>query len=218
MRVQKMFDTVLFDLDGTLADPGIGITNSVMYSLKKYGIVVSDRSELYKFIGPPLYESYEKYYGFSHAKATRAVEFYREYYRDKGIFENKLYEGTEELLQRICGSGKRAVLATSKPEVFAKQILEHFGLTKYFTFIAGATLDGSLLDKGDVIAYALKNLDNIDKTRTVMVGDRMHDIIGAKQNGLRSIGALYGYGSRAELEDAGADFFADSPLEILKML
>lgn len=122
-----MYDVILFDLDGTLTDSGLGITNSVAYSLKKFGIEIDDRTELYKFIGPPLRESFEKYYGFSPEEAGKAVEYYREYYTDKGLFENTVYEGIEELLKEIRDSGKRAIVATSKPEVFAKRILEHFG-------------------------------------------------------------------------------------------
>ena len=124
-----MYDVILFDLDGTLTDSGLGITNSVAYALKKYGIEVTDRTELYKFIGPPLRESFEKYYGFSAKEAEKAVEYYREYYVDKGIFENTVYFGIEDLLKEIRNSGKRAIVATSKPQVFAKRILEHFWRT-----------------------------------------------------------------------------------------
>ena len=136
-----MFDTILFDLDGTLTDPGEGITNSVAYALRKYGIEVSDRSELYKFIGPPLKDSFMKYYGFDEDKAEEAIAYYREYFRDTGIFENRVYEGVEDMLRGLQANGKRIVLATSKPEEFAIRILEHFGLRKYFTVVAGASMD-----------------------------------------------------------------------------
>lgn len=204
----KNYEVILFDLDGTLTDPGVGITNSVAHSLKKYGITVEDRTELYKFIGPPLHESFEKYYGFSREEALRAVEHYREYYRDKGIYENIVYDGVEEMLKKLCDSGKKIILATSKPEVFAREVLRHFSLDKYFCYAAGANLDGSRTDKAEVIEYALREGGVTDKSTAVMVGDREHDIIGANKNGLDSIGVLFGYGTRTELEAAGATYIA----------
>ena len=209
---------ILFDLDGTLTDPAIGITNAVMHALKKYGIAVSDRKELYKFIGPPLWDSFEKYCGFSKEEANTAVEYYREYYRDKGMFENQVYDGCEGLLKELKDNGKILIVATSKPEVFAEQILEHFGIAKYFTFIAGSTLDGSRVKKGDVIRYALESCKIIDGSQAIMIGDREHDIIGAKEMGLSSIGVLFGYGSRAELEEAGADFIVSTIEDIGKVI
>lgn len=212
-----MFDTVLFDLDGTLTNPGKGITNSVAYSLKKFGIEVEDKNELYKFIGPPLYESFMKYYGFSKEKAETAVSYFREYFRDTGIFENEVYEGIENLLNELRSSGRKIILATSKPEEFAKRILAHFGLDKYFDFAAGATMDSSRVKKGDVIAYALSE-SGCSPDNAVMIGDKMHDIQGAKENGLASIGVLFGYGSREELENAGADFIAETVEDIMKFI
>lgn len=213
-----MFDTILFDLDGTLTDPGEGITNSVAYALRKYGIEVSDRSELYKFIGPPLKDSFMKYYGFDEDKAEEAIAYYREYFRDTGIFENRVYEGVEDMLRGLHANGKRIVLATSKPEEFAIRILEHFGLRKYFTVVAGASMDSSRSKKGDVIAYAISLCESFDKYTAVMVGDREHDIIGAKENGLKSIGVLYGYGDEKELKTAGADYIVSSPIEVLLLI
>lgn len=213
-----MYETILFDLDGTLTDPGEGITNSVAYALKKYGIEVSDRSELYKFIGPPLVDSFMGYYGFSEEKALQAVEYYREYFRDRGIFENRVYEGVEDMLRSLQVSGKRIVLATSKPEEFALRILEHFDLKKYFSVVAGASMDSSRSKKGDVIAYALSMCDGIDKNTAIMIGDREHDIIGAKENGLKSIGVLYGYGDEEELKKAGADYIVNQPESIPELM
>ncbi len=212
----KKYDTVLFDLDGTLTDPGEGITNSVAHALKKYGITVEDKTELYKFIGPPLHESFEKFYGFSREEALQAVEFYREYYRDKGIYENIVYDGVEEMLRTLCENGKKIILATSKPEIFAREILRHFNLDKYFTYAAGANLDGSRTDKAEVVAYALREGGVTDKSAAVMVGDREHDIIGANKNALESIGVLFGYGSRKELEEAGATYIAQEVGDIIK--
>lgn len=213
-----MYDTILFDLDGTLTDPGEGITNSVAYALKKYDIEVSDRSELYKFIGPPLKDSFMRFYSFSEEKAEQAIAYYREYFRDIGIFENRVYEGVEDMLKALCDEEKTIVLATSKPEEFAIRILEHFGLSKYFTIMAGASMDSSRSKKGDVIAYAISLCEDFCKDTAVMIGDREHDIIGAKENGLKSIGVLYGYGDENELKVAGADYIVSSPADILNLI
>ncbi len=211
-----MFDCILFDLDGTLTDPGEGITNSVAYALCKQGIKVNDKKELYCFIGPPLSESFSKYYGFNHADALKCVEYYREYFRDKGMFENEVYIGVPQMLARLKDMGKRIVLATSKPEEFAKQILEHFDLIGYFDFVAGASMDESRNKKGDVIRYALESVGYPENV--LMVGDRKHDILGAKENCIASLGVLYGYGDREELEESGADFIAESVEDILNFL
>ncbi|MDO4170609.1 MAG: HAD family hydrolase [Lachnospiraceae bacterium] len=201
----KDYKYIFFDLDGTLTDPGLGITNSVAYSLEKYGISVDDRSELYKFIGPPLIDSYMDFYNFSKEKAVQAVEVYREYYAVKGIFENYVYDGIPGLLKLLQADGKKIILATSKPEEYAKIILEHFDLAKYFFYIAGSNMDESRSKKSEVISYALQKCQIKDKSQVVMIGDREHDIIGAKEIGLDSIGVLYGYGDYKELECAGAD-------------
>lgn len=209
-----MYQNLLFDLDGTLTDPGIGITNSVAYALEKYGIKTSDRTRLYKFIGPPLQDSFEEFYGFSKEDAKMAVQYYREYYKEKGIFENKLYDGMEHLLQSLCEAGKKLFVATSKPEAFAVQILEYFSVNQYFTYIAGSNMDGTRSKKEEVIAYALKAGKIQDLSSAVMIGDREYDVTGAKKAGIASIGVLFGYGSRKELEAAGADALAESPKDI----
>ncbi|MBQ6876302.1 MAG: HAD family hydrolase [Lachnospiraceae bacterium] len=213
-----MYNTILFDLDGTLTDPGLGITNSAAYALKKHGIEVADRTVLYPFIGPPLLDSFQRFYGFSEEQSEQAVADYREYFREKGLFENEVYSGVEELLQRLKESGKRLIIATSKPEEFAVKILKHFGLASYFDYIVGATMDSSRSKKGDVIAYALEVCGITDKTDVVMVGDREHDVLGAKENGLDSVGVLYGYGSREELEKAGATCVAETVEDILRFV
>ncbi len=212
------YDFILFDLDGTLTDPGLGITNSVMHALKKYGIEVEDRTSLYKFIGPPLIDSFEKYYGFSHEEAAKSVDYYREYYKDKGIYENAVYDGVEELLKSLREKGKKIILATSKPEPFAKEILRHFGLEKYFLFAAGSTMSETRTNKAEVIEYALSECGITDKSAVVMIGDREHDIIGANKNGIDSIGVLFGYGSREELESAGATYIAETVENIEKYI
>ena len=213
-----MIEYVFFDLDGTLTDSGLGITNSVAYSLEKHGIEVSSREDLYKFVGPPLVDSFMKYYGFSLEGARKAVDAYREYYRERGIFENEVYDGVRELLEALRCAGKKIVLATSKPEIFAKKILSYFELDGYFCCVVGAMLDETRTKKSDVISYALSCCGNPTLDSVIMVGDREHDILGAKENGIRSIGVLYGYGTREELSEAGADFIAKTPKDIEKII
>ncbi len=216
--ISKDIKYVLFDLDGTLTDPFEGITNSVAYSLKSYGIEIADKKELACFIGPPLYESFEKYYGFSKEKAIEAVEKYREYFSVTGLFENEVYVGAKELLKELNAKGFKVVLATSKPEVFAKRILDHFNLSGYFTEIVGSLLSGERVKKGDVIKEALLRLDNPNKESVVMIGDRSHDIIGAKENDVFGVGVLYGYGNIEELNSAGADFIVRDIDELKEVL
>lgn len=213
-----MYKTVLFDLDGTLTDPGIGITNSVMYALKKFGITVEDRSELYRFIGPPLIDSFTGFYGFDREKGELAVEYYREYFRDTGIFENKVYDGVHEMLKTLKDKGIELLLATSKPDVFAVRILEHFGLDVYFDHVAAATLDGRINHKDDVIRLALTLAETQDKRDILMVGDRKYDIIGANKTGIDSVGVLFGYGSESELREAGATYIAKDTDGILNAI
>lgn len=209
---------ILFDLDGTVTDPGIGITNSVMHALRKFGIIEEDRSRLYKFIGPPLADSFRQFYKFSEEETARGIEYYREYFTDKGIFENEVYEGMEELLAALNRQGRKLIIATSKPEVFAERILEHFHLDSYFSFVAGATMDEKRVKKAEVIAYALKSCGISDLSGVLMIGDRKHDVIGAHEAGVDVMGVLHGYGSREELEKAGADYIAENVEEIKKFL
>lgn len=209
---------ILFDLDGTLTDPGLGITNSVMYALNKFGIHAEDREALYPFIGPPLWESFTRFYGMSPEQADRAVASYREYFSQKGLFENEPYPGIEKTLEGLKARGKRLAVATSKPEVYARRILEHFDLAKYFDLIAGSTMDKSRSKKADVIAYALERLSGAGPENAVMVGDREHDVLGAKENGLGCLGVLFGYGSRLELETAGAIKIASNLSEVMDFL
>lgn len=213
-----MYQNILFDLDGTLTDPGIGITNSVMYALKKFQIEVEDRATLYKFIGPPLKASFEKYYGFSKEESELALQYYREYFKPKGLYENQVYKGVRELLTELKSRNKTLILATSKPEEFAIEILKHFDLYPYFDFVAGATMDSSRVKKVDVILYALQSYGVSDLSSAIMIGDREHDILGAKQVGLDSIGVLYGYGDYEELKEAGATYIAENAEDILKII
>ena len=204
------YNIILFDLDGTLTDPAQGIVNSIVYALQKAGIEEANREKLLRFIGPPLAESFQRYYGFSQDAATRMVAYYREYYADRGIFENRLYPKVPDLLARLKQAGNRVALATSKPEVYAKQILQHFQIDGYFDFVGGSLLNGQRVQKSEVIAHVLKQLPADAVSAALMVGDREHDVIGARKNGLPCVGVLFGYGSKEELNGAGAVYLADS--------
>lgn len=207
---------ILFDLDGTLDDPFEGITKSVQYAMRRFG-VEADRSKLGGFIGPPLTDSFIKYFSLTEERAKLAVDYYREYYRPTGIFEVSIYEGIPELLSSLCDAGYDIVLATSKPKVFADMILEKFDLAKYFSATFGSELDGTRVKKGEVINYAFKN-HQMDKSCAIMVGDRQHDVIGAHECCIPCIGVTFGYGDRAEHIACGADFIADSVDELKKLL
>ncbi len=212
------FQTILFDLDGTLTDPAIGITNSIMHALKHFQITVNDRSELYRFIGPPLLPAFMRFYGFTQEEAALAVTLYREYFSEKGLFENTVYQGIPELLAALQSEGKTLLVATSKPTPYTERILKHFQLERYFHFIAGSNLDNSRTDKAEVIRYALANAPAADPSCTLMVGDREQDILGAKKNQIAAAGVLYGYGSKAELVTAGADYLLDSVQHLQDLL
>lgn len=213
-----MYKYVLFDLDGTLTNPEIGITSSVMYALEKFGIEVKDRKVLHPFIGPPLTYSFQTFYGLSKEDSELAVKYYRERFSVKGLYENEVYDGVEKMLQELKADGKILIIATSKPEEFTLKILKHFDLYKYFDFIAGATMDGSRGEKADVIRYALEIGGIENKSEAIMVGDRNYDILGAKENGLASIGVLFGFGDYEELMKAGADYIAANVEDILKYI
>ncbi len=209
---------ILFDLDGTLTDPAEGITKSVAYALEHFGIHAGDRGELLKFIGPPLKESFPKFYGLDEETTLKAIGKYREYYSKKGIFENRLIEGIDVLIEELSESGRQLAVATAKPEVYAEIVLEHFGIRKYFRCVCGAELHGPRITKDDVIAYALEKAGIADTSATVMVGDREHDVIGARRAGLDCIGVLFGYGSREELISAGAALVVETVEELREVL
>ncbi len=191
---------ILFDLDGTLIDSREGITKSVAYALTHFGINVEDLSQLYAFIGPPLSDSFRFFYHFTENQAQLAVQKYRERYAVKGVKENKLYKGIENLLQNLKSNGYQLYLATSKPENFAKEIIDYFSLTSYFTFIGGSRLDNTFHDKVDVINYVLQT-NHISCKNAIMIGDRKYDIEGANLAGIASIGVLYGFGNKQELQE-----------------
>jgi len=213
-----MKNIILFDLDGTITDPKVGITKSVKYALSHFDVHVEDPDTLCHFIGPPLRESFKEFYGLDDDQAEIAVAKYRERFSQAGIYENEIYEGMAELLQRLKGSGKTLILATSKPIVFAEIVLKHFGIFEHFSFIGGSELNGERSDKYEVIMYALETVGITDVDSCVMVGDRKYDIIGAKAARMSNIGVLYGYGSEDELLAAGVDYLAADVTELGELL
>ncbi len=214
----KRYTYILFDLDGTLTDPMVGITSCVKYALESFGIRVNSLEELIKFIGPPLKESFMKYYGLDDEQGEAAVEKYRERFAPIGIFENEVYPGIKEMLSGLQKRGFHLAVASSKPTVYVKRILEHFELDSYFEEVMGSELDGRRVDKSEVIEEVLKNMHIEDRTQVVMVGDRLHDIQGGKKAHLDTIGAAYGYGGREELKEAKADYIVDTVEELKNLL
>ena len=208
-----MYDTILFDLDGTLTDSGLGITKGVQYALKQMGIEAPPRESLFCFIGPPLHKSFQNFYGMDEAASIEAVRQFRIYYNEMGgILENEVYPGIREMLRDLKAAGKRLVIATSKPQAAAEKVMHHFGLDEFVPEIIGGTDDDRRNSKGKVIAWVLREL-GVDPASAIMVGDREHDIHGAAENGIPAIGITWGYGDRAELESAGAKAVFDTTKE-----
>ena len=212
---------LLFDLDGTLTDPKVGITTCVQYALAAFGIEEPDLDKLEPFIGPPLKDSFMKYYDMDEEQAQAAVEKYRERFRDTGIFENRLYEGIPQMLRELNSKGMSMGIASSKPTVFVERILEHFQIAKYFKVVVGSELDGTRSDKDEVLEEALKQLfgdQPVDRDKVYMIGDRRFDVEGAKTQGVECVGVTYGYGSMEELKEAKADYIVRSVEELKKFL
>ena len=212
------FKYILFDLDGTLSDSAPGITKSVAYALEKFGI--HEKAEnLGYFVGPPLYEAFRDKYGMNPENTSKAIQLFRERFEVKGILENSPYDGVEYLLKTLHSAGKKLVLATSKPEKFAREIIERYGYTEYFTFIGGACMDESTrMKKDEVIEYCLAECNITDTSECIMVGDRHHDVEGAKKFNIPTVGVLYGYGTREELEEAGAIAVCETPEALCEYL
>lgn len=217
--MSKSFRTVLFDLDGTLTDSSPGIFNCVKHALTLLGREIPDETVLKKFLGPPLIHSFTEFCGLDTDTAKEAVRLYRQRYETVLTKENALYDGVEDMLEQLYSGGTAIGLATSKPEKYALQILEGFGIKRYFKTVCGAKPEDNKSEKAYLIEKALGQCSVTDDFSTaVMVGDRFYDIEGAKAVGIASIGALYGYGSRPELEEAGADYTASEPSEIVKII
>jgi phosphoglycolate phosphatase len=205
-------NAVYFDLDGTLTDPKPGITRSIQYALGKLDREVPPEDALTWCIGPPLHASLKKLLG-ADGPVDQAVALYRERFADIGLFENRVYPGIEETLSAVAGSGRRLFVATSKAVVYAERIIDHFKLRSYFERVFGSELDGTRSDKTDLLGYALKTT-GVDPSQAIMIGDRSHDMIGARNNKMTAVGVLYGYGSKQELLDAGAHHICATPQEL----
>ena len=199
---------ILFDLDGTLTDPREGITRSIQYALAKLGIDEPDLSRLEHFIGPPLLQAFMQFYDFDEARAWEAVNFYRERFKVTGLYENRVFDGVGELLGDLQGQGRTLYVATSKPWVFAREIARHFDFARHFKVIYGSELDGTRTNKVELIGHLLAE-EGLDPAQTLMIGDRKHDLIGARSNGLQAVAVGYGFGSHEELTaEAPAYHFA----------
>ena len=206
---------VLFDLDGTLTDSGEGIINCAVFAMERLGIPVPPREELGVFVGPPLWDTFRQF-GVPSDRVDEAVEIFRSRYVPIGKFENTPYPGIRETLEALRAQGRKLYVATSKPEVTAREILEHFDLPRYFTEICGATVDKTRTSKEDVIAYLL-SLDAC-RENSVMVGDTAFDVIGAAAHGIPTIGAAWGYGKTEDMVSAGAAAIARSPEDLLRII
>lgn len=214
----KAYKYVFFDLDGTLTDPEHGLLDSFAYGLGKMGIKWNDKKELRRFIGPPLYTEWQDVYGFTPEESSRALDFFTEYYQVYGWWDNTVYNGVPEMLASIKKSGKKIILATSKPEYFARKILKRFDLEKYFDFIAGAIADKIRDKKWEVLEYAYTSVGSPDKSECIMVGDRKFDAEGAQMCGIKSIGVLYGHGTREELSASPFERIFKTPREVAEYL
>lgn len=213
-----MYQYILFDLDGTLTDSSEGITKSVQYALDKMGIHEPDLKPLERFIGPPLYDEFRRSYDFDDAEAKQAIDFYRERFGVVGWKENLLYDGIPELLKALTEAGKTLSTASSKPAFFVDKIVKYFNIEQFFTVVSGATLDGSIGTKTQVVQQALERLNVQDRSQAVLIGDRLHDAEGARACGIDCIGVTFGFGSREELESAGANHVVDRVDELLPLL
>ncbi|KIO45266.1 MULTISPECIES: HAD family hydrolase [Porphyromonadaceae] len=215
---QKNYTCILLDLDGTVTDSMPGITRSVQYALSCFDIQVTDINTLQKFVGPPLKESFMEYYQFDEKMAMEAIEAYRKRFEKIGIYENNLYPGIESLLKELNKAKKKVMLATSKPTIYARQIIDHYHLTPYFSYIGGSSLDGSISHKDEVIRLVMEQNSIENKEDVVMIGDRKYDIEGARKTGIDSIGVLYGYGDQKELSLAGANYIVRDVEELAHFL
>ncbi len=213
-----LYDTLLFDLDGTVTDSAPGVMNSFHHALTAFGIEPASHEELKQVVGPPLRTSFTVTYGVPMERYDEIMRYYLEYYLPKGIYENSVYPGVEELLCRCKRAGLRLVVASSKWQKGVDIVMNHFGLDKYFDFMAGSEVSQGRVEKADVIRYILDTLPVTDLARTLMVGDRKYDVEGAAAFGIKTAGVLWGYGTREELETAGAVMTAETPEALCRLL
>jgi len=214
----KKYKIILFDLDGTLSDPKVGITKSVQYALQKMVIIEPDVDKLECFIGPPLQVSFAEHYNFDEVSIQKAVEFYRERFKEKGMFENELYPNIPSLLESLKEQQFILVVATSKPTVFAEKILNYFNIDQYFDFVVGSNLDGTRTSKTEIIQNIIEKYDEYNFDNFIMIGDRKHDIIGANNIGIDSIGVTFGYGSVEELNNSNPTYIVNDVNELKEIL
>lgn len=214
----QKYRNVLFDLDGTISDPKVGITKSIQYALRKMGITPPETDELTVFIGPPLYESFQRSYGMDAAQAKQAIAYYREYFAQNGMYENRVYSGVQTLLEQLRKDGRFIAVATSKPTEFSETILQHFNIRHLFHLVVGSNMDGTRSAKAEIIRCVMDHCPDSPPESFVMIGDRAYDIIGANENGIDSIGVTYGYGTMDELLGAGPTFVAHSFTALQAML
>ena len=203
------YQNVLFDLDGTLTDPREGITRSIQFALSKMGIEEPDLTRLEHFIGPPLLQAFMEFYAFTEAQAWEAVGYYRERFAVTGLYENEVFEGVTPLLQELVAQGRQLFIATSKPHVYAREIARHFDFARHFKVIYGSELDGTRTNKVELIAH-LMHEQGLDPAQTLMIGDRKHDLIGARDNGLDAAAVGYGFGSFEELNAFAPKYHFDT--------
>ena len=214
----KKYDVIAFDLDGTLANPEHGLIASFVYAFKKMGLEYGEKSELKRFIGPPIYEAWQKEFGLSPEESAKALLIFREFYSVYGWWDNELYEGVQEMLASLKSKGKKIILATSKPEIFALKILELFDIKKHFDFVGGAATDKTRDKKSEVLEYALLAIGNPERDKCILVGDRIYDAEGAITCGIDSMGVLYGHGSEDEIKNAPFTLIAKTVADIDKLL
>ena len=210
------YTTLLFDLDGTLTDSTEGIIRCLDHALEQMGFDIPEDKN--KFLGPPLYSSFAEFCGMNEEQVREAVRIFRERYSTVGLFENRVYEGIPEMLERLKNGGKRLMVATSKPDVYAVRIFERFGLAQFFEFVGGTDINGTRNNKDDVIEYVFDKCNITDRSKVLMIGDRRHDVLGAHKTGIKCMGILWGFGSAEELTEAGADYIAATPQEAADML
>ena len=218
MKKVKKYDIIAFDLDGTLTNPERGLIASYKYALKKMGVEYGPDSELRRFIGPPLYEEWQACYGMTPEEAAETLSHFREFFAVYGWWDNELYPGIKDLLAELRSRGKKIILSTSKPEVFAKKILAHFGIAEYFDFVGAATLDHKREKKHEVLEYALCGVGALDRSKCILVGDRKFDAEGAKICGIDSLAVTYGHGSVEEISSAGFDYIAATAEDVARLL
>lgn len=221
--MEALYQYIIFDLDGTLIKSEEGLFDSITYALEKSGVDPGDRKDMKRMIGPVLWESFQKFYNMSAEEADRANAYFVEAYEKEGIYNASVYEGVEDMLETLRNAGRILLVVTAKPRDMAERVLNHTGIDQYFQAVIGPARGNKKTDKGSLLREALSFLaktgtDHFKKEHAVMVGDRMFDMQGAVETGIRSIGVLYGYGDRQELINAGATLLADTPADVVKLI